>query len=355
MTENRPTILAVDAMGGDHAPDCVIGGIQIALKRIKDVKFLIFGDEAVVRPYLDKYRISSEMYEFVHTEDFVPPDEKPGIAVRTRRKSSMWLAIDSVKKGRADAVVSSGNTGALMAFSKVILGTLPAIHRPALLALLPTRKGKCVGLDLGANAVCDARNLVEFAVMGEVYCRIVMKKTAPVVGFLNIGSEKTKGRDEIRQAAQILENSPSESRRFYGYIEADDVGNDHVDVIVADGFSGNVLIKAIEGTAKLIVRLFKDCRDSGVFGFFSFLFAVPMLLRLKKKMDPRLYNGAMLIGLKGISIKSHGGTDAVGYANAIGVAVETVRHDLLGQISENLKNVNFPTEETSAEKDSVNA
>ena len=343
-------ILAVDAMGGDNAPDCVIGGIRYALKKNKDLTFLLFGNEPVVRPFLEKYKIDPKVYTFVHTEDAVPPDEKPGIAVRTRRKSSMWLAIDAVKKGQADAVVSAGNTGALMAFSKVILGTLPAIHRPALLALIPTRKGECVGLDLGANAVCDARNLVEFAVMGEVYCRIVMKKSVPVVGFLNIGSEKTKGRDEIRQAAQILEESPSDTRRFYGYVEADGVGKDAVDVVVCDGFSGNVLIKAIEGTARLIVRLFKDFRSGGVWGFISFILAVPLLLFLKKKMDPRRYNGAMLIGLKGISIKSHGGTDAVGYANAIGVAVETVKYDLLGQITENLKNVKFPDVTESGEK-----
>ena len=343
MTEKKPIIIAVDTMGGDNAPDCVIGGLKIALKKFEAVTFLLFGDEEKVRPYLEKYKIDEKCYTFVHTTDFVPPDEKPAVAVRTRRSSSMWMAIEAVKKGQADAVVSSGNTGALMALSKIILGTLPAIHRPAILARVPSRYGEYVALDLGANAVCDARNLVEFAIMGEVYFRVVTGKAVPTVGLLNIGSEKSKGRDEIKQAAEILENSPSETRTFYGFVESDILGENVVDVVVSDGFSGNVMLKTVEGTAKLILRLFKDFSKDGLLGFLSFVLSIPLLLKLKKKMDPRIYNGGMLIGLKGISIKSHGGTDAVGFANAIGVAVSSVQHDLLGQITQNIGSVTFPS------------
>lgn len=353
MTDKQPIVIAIDAMGGDHAPDCVIGGLKRASEKFGYIRFLIFGDEKKVRPCIDKYGLSADVYTFVHTDNAVPPDEKPGVALRTRRESSMWMAIEAVKDGRASAVVSSGNTGALMALSKIILGTLPAIHRPAILAQMPTRHGVCTCLDLGANAQCDARNLVEFAVMGEVFSRVVMGKKVPSVALLNIGSERTKGLDEIKEAAEILENSHSDTREFKGFVEADQIGENVVDVIVSDGFSGNVMLKAIEGTAKLILRLFKDFRGSGVWGFLSFVFAIPVLLKLKKKMDPRLYNGGMLIGLKGISIKSHGGTDEIGFANAVGVAVHTVEQDLLGQITENMSKVVFPEAEAQAASDNA--
>ena len=342
--ENASYVIAIDAMGGDHAPESVIAGVKSAEKNYSDVQFLIFGDEAKVRPFIDKYQLNTERYQFVHTPDYVASDEKPSTAVRSGRKSSLWLAIESVKKGQASAVVSSGNTGALMAFSKLILGTMPGIHRPAIVTILPTRKGECVVLDLGANAECDARNLVEFAIMGEAYCRAVLKRDKPTIGLLNIGSEEIKGRDEIRQAAQILRDSPL-SEEFKGFVESDDIAMGAVDVFVTDGFTGNIALKAIEGTARLMVGLLKDVAARSILSKLGFLLALPSLKELKKRMDPGRYNGAMLVGLKGISIKSHGGADAFGFANAINVALDTVRHDLVGNIARQLETVKFLEEE----------
>lgn len=342
--EKPSLVIAVDAMGGDNAPDSVIAGLRSAEKTHSDVRFLIFGDESKVRPYLDRYKLDAGRYEFVHTPDYVASDEKPSTAVRNGRNSSLWLAIDAVKKGRANAVVSSGNTGALMAFSKLILGTMPSIHRPAIVTILPTRKSECVVLDLGANAECTARNLVEFAIMGDAYCRAVLKRDNPSIGLLNIGSEDIKGRDEIREAAQIIKESPL-ADKFKGFVESDDIALGSVDVFVTDGFTGNIALKAIEGTARLMVNLLKDSAAKSFISKLGFALALPALKRLKKKMDPGRYNGAMLVGLKGISIKSHGGADAFGFANAVNVAVNTVKNDLVGNIVAQLENVHFLDEE----------
>lgn len=347
METNQPLVLAVDAMGGDNAPDSVIGGLKTALRKHPDVRFLVFGDEARVMPFMEKYDVDPKRYQFVHTPDYVRSDEKPSAAVRSGRKSSMWMAIESVKKGEAAAVVSAGNTGALMAFSKLILGTMPGIHRPAIVTVLPTRKSECVVLDLGANAECNVRNLVEFAIMGEVYCRAVLKRERPTVGLLNIGSEETKGRDEIREAAHVLKEAEL-NHDFYGFVEADDIALGTVDVFVTDGFTGNIALKAIEGTAKLMVSLLKDVSRRSIMSKIGFLLALPSLRKIKTRMDPRRYNGAMLIGLKGISIKSHGNTDAFGFANAIGVAIDTARHDLVGSIAKQLTAVDFFEKEKEA-------
>ena len=342
--ESSSLIIAIDAMGGDNAPDSVIAGVKLVRQKNANVRFLIFGDELKVRPFLEKYKLDAECYELIHTPDYVASDEKPSSAVRSGRNSSLWLSIEAVKKGKASAVVSSGNTGALMAFSKLILGTMPGIHRPAIVTILPTRKGECVVLDLGANAECSARNLVEFAIMGEAYCRAALKREHPSIGLLNIGSEEIKGRDEIRLAAQILRSSPL-SEAFKGFVESDDIALGTVDVFVTDGFTGNIALKAIEGTARLMVNLLKDVAAGSFLSKFGFLLALPSLKRLKKKMDPGRYNGAMLVGLKGISIKSHGGADAFGFANAINVAIDTVCHDLVGNIARQLTSVEFLDEE----------
>lgn len=342
--ESSSLVIAIDAMGGDHAPDSVIAGVKSAERQHSDVRFLIFGDETKVRPFIEKYKLDAERYTFVHTPDYVASDEKPSAAVRSGRNSSLWLAIDAVKKGNASAVVSSGNTGALMAFSKLILGTMPGIHRPAIVTILPTHKSECVVLDLGANAECNARNLVEFAIMGEAYCRAVLKREKPTIGLLNIGSEDIKGRDEIRQAAQILRSSAL-AEEFKGFVESDEIALGSVDVFVTDGFTGNIALKAIEGTARLMVGLLKDVSARSFLSKLGFLLALPSLRQLKKKMDPGRYNGAMLVGLKGISIKSHGGADAFGFANAVNVAIDTIRHDLVGNIAKQLQSVEFLEEE----------
>ncbi len=349
MDDKRSLILAVDAMGGDFAPDSVIAGVKMAEKKFPDVRFKIFGDEEKVRPYIEKYALNADRFDFVHTPDYVASDEKPSVAVRTGRKSSLWLANMAVRNGEADAVVSSGNTGALMAFSKLVLGTLPGIHRPAIVTILPTRSKECVMLDLGANAECSARNLVEFAVMGNAYSCAVLQSQNPTIGLLNIGSEEIKGRDEIREASQMLRESPL-AGQFAGFVEADDIGKGTVDIVVSDGFTGNIALKAIEGTARLIVGLLKDVTVHSIISKLGFLLAIRSLKKLKKKMDPGRYNGAMLVGLKGISVKSHGGADAFGFANALGVAVNLVKNDLLGSISRQITELHFD-EETGAAAD----
>lgn len=349
MDDKRSVVLAVDAMGGDFAPDSVIAGVKTAEKKFPDVRFKIFGDEARVRPYIEKYGLNAGRFELIHTPDYVASDEKPSVAVRTGRNSSLWLANMAVRNGDADAVVSSGNTGALMAFSKLVLGTLPGIHRPAIVTILPTRNKECVMLDLGANAECTARNLVEFAVMGNAYCRAVLQNDSPTIGLLNIGSEEIKGRDEIREAAQILRESVL-APQFAGFVEADDIGKGTVDIVVSDGFTGNIALKAIEGTARLIVGLLKDVSAHSLIAKLGFLLAIKSLRKLKKKMDPGRYNGAMLVGLKGISVKSHGGADAFGFANALGVAVNLVKNDLLGSIDRQITEIKFD-DESDASKD----
>ena len=338
--ESSSLVIAIDAMGGDNAPDSVIAGVKSAEQKHSDVRFLIFGDEAKVRPFMDKYRPDPNRYEFIHTPDYVASDEKPSAAVRSGRNSSLWLAIDAVKKGKASAVVSSGNTGALMAFSKLILGTMPGIHRPAIVTILPTRKSECVVLDLGANAECNARNLVEFAIMGEAYCRAVLKREHPTIGLLNIGSEDIKGRDEIRQAAQILRDSPL-SDEFKGFVESDDIALGAVDVFVTDGFTGNIALKSIEGTAKLVVRLIKDGIKKSFIAKLGLPFMLGVGMNIKKTMDPRLYNGAMLVGLNGLTVKSHGGTDALGYSVAVGNAVSLVRQNFVPTIKDELETVDL--------------
>lgn len=347
MENNQPVIIAVDAMGGDHAPDSVIAGIKLALDNNKadkiDVKYLIFGDEEKVMPLIKKYGISSDYYSFVHTTGYIVSDEKPSVAVRTGRDSSLWKAIESVKHNEASAIVSSGNTGALMALSKIILGTMPGIHRPALASIMPNRTGEHVMLDLGANTECDTRNLVEFAVMGEAYARAVLKREKPTIGILNIGSEEIKGREELREAAQILRSTDYASQ-FKGFVESDDLGKGSVDVFVSDGFSGNIALKAVEGTARLMIGLLKDFIKDSFLAKLGAVFFIPVMKAMKKKMNPGNYNGAMLVGLKGISIKSHGGADAFGFSQALRVAYNAVQNDLRGYIATQIEKIKLLTE-----------
>ena len=244
-------------MGGDNAPDSVIAGVKLVRQKNANVRFLIFGDELKVRPFLEKYKLDAECYELIHTPDYVASDEKPSSAVRSGRNSSLWLSIEAVKKGKASAVVSSGNTGALMAFSKLILGTMPGIHRPAIVSIMPHQFGKYVMLDLGANTECDALNLAEFALMGDIFARHALGLSRPRVALLNIGAEEMKGKEEIRHAAHLIKTSRLDID-FIGYIEPHEIPNGVADVIVSDGFTGNIALKSIEGTARLVLRLMKN-------------------------------------------------------------------------------------------------
>lgn len=329
------TVIALDAMGGDHAPQSVVAGAALALERSNHLSFIMVGDERRVMPLLDHYPALRARTEFRHTPDVVTSDMKPSLALRQGRQSSMRKAIDAVADGSAQAVVSSGNTGALMATAKFVLKTLPGIDRPAIAGLLPTQKGESVMLDLGANLECDAENLVQFALMGSVFCSTVLGHTSPTIGLLNIGTEELKGHDEVRTAASILRERPI-AGRFYGFVEGNDIAAGTVDVIVTDGFSGNIALKSIEGTAKLIAHFLRESFSLSPLSKIGYLLAKGAMAKLKLRMDPRRYNGAMFLGLQGICVKSHGGTDHEGFANAIGVAANLVERGFNVRIGQEL-------------------
>jgi len=315
--------IALDAMGGDHAPDMVIAGADIARERCPNVDYLFVGDEQRIQPLLDRHPALKPISTIRHTPDAVAMDAKPSQALRGGRNSSMRLAIDAVAAGDAACVVSAGNTGALMAMAKFVLKTLPGIDRPAIASFFPTLRGESVMLDLGANLECDADNLVQFAVMGTVFTRTVLGLLEPTVGLLNVGAEEQKGSEEIRAAAAAIRQTPL-AKNFHGFVEGTDIAAGTVDVIVTDGFTGNVALKTAEGTAKLYGEYLRRTFTSSLTAKLGYLLAKPAFQKLKSRTDPRRYNGAMFLGLQGVCVKSHGGTDAIGFANAISVAVNLV-------------------------------
>lgn len=325
--------LSVDAMGGDFAPDMVIDGMAQAFRDLPSVRFIVFGRSGDVAPLLAKYPQLSSVCELRHADDVVSNDEKAGIALRSGRKSSMRLAINAVGAGEADGVVSAGNTGALMAMAKFVLKTLPGINRPAIASVLPSLSGESVMLDLGANIQCDAENLVQFAVMGEVFARQVLHIKKPSIGILNVGTEILKGNDSVKQAAAILKETHLPIN-FYGFIEGDDIGKGTVDVIVTDGFTGNVALKTMEGTARLFAAALKRELTQKLLGKLGALIARPAINSFRTRFDTRRYNGAMFLGLGGICVKSHGGTDGFGFCHAIKVAHNLVTDKLNDGIKE---------------------
>jgi glycerol-3-phosphate acyltransferase PlsX len=325
--------IALDAMGGDRAPEMVIKGANIARQRFPHVRFIFFGDEQRIKPLLDRYGALGKVSRVHHTDKVVAGDDKPSVALRAGRGSSMRLAIDAVQAGEAAGIVSAGNTGALMAMSKFVLKTLPGIDRPAIASFFPTLRGESVMLDLGANLSCDAENLVQFAVMGNVFARTVLGILRPTVGLLNVGSEEVKGHEAVREAAATLRET-SLPGDFHGFVEGDDIARGTVDVIVTDGFTGNVALKTLEGTAKLYAEFLKRSFKSSLVARVGYLLARPALNALRVRTDPRRYNGAIFLGLNGVAVKSHGGTDALGFANAIGVAVDMVTQKSIEKIRE---------------------
>jgi glycerol-3-phosphate acyltransferase PlsX len=325
--------IALDAMGGDRAPEMVVKGANIARQRFPNVSFIFFGDEPRIKPLLARYGALRKVSRLVHTDKIVAGDDKPSVALRAGRGSSMRLAIDAVQAGEAAGVVSAGNTGALMAMAKFVLKTLPGIDRPAIASFFPTLRGESVMLDLGANLSCDADNLVQFAVMGNVFARTVLGILRPTVGLLNVGSEEVKGHEAVREAAALL-RATSLPGDFRGFVEGDDIARGTVDVIVTDGFTGNVALKTLEGTAKLYAEFLRRSFKSSFVASLGYLLARPALNALRVRTDPRRYNGAIFLGLNGVAVKSHGGTDALGFANAIGVAVDMVTQKSLDKIRE---------------------
>lgn len=332
---SEPIIIALDAMGGDHAPDMVIKGAGIALQRFPQADFIFFGQESRVQPLLAKSPKLAERARIHHTDDVVTGDAKPSVALRTGRRSSMRLAIDAVAAGDAHCVVSAGNTGALMAMAKFALKMLPGIDRPAMASFFPTQRGESVMLDLGANVECDSKNLVQFALMGDVFARTVLGLQQPTVGLLNVGSEDLKGNDAVRGAAARLRGAGS-PLRFHGFIEGDDIAAGTVDVVVTDGFTGNIAVKTAEGTARLFSEFMRSAFHHSLMARMGYLFAHSALRRLRERLDPRRYNGAVFLGLDGICVKSHGGSDALAFANAIGVAVDMQVNGFLDKIRDGL-------------------
>ena len=316
--------LAVDAMGGDRAPEMVVQGLAIAAERHPEARFLLLGDEALLAPLLKRHRRAAAACTVRHAGSTIPNDLKATAALRVR-DSSMRLAIDAVASREASGVVSAGNTGALLALAKIVIKTLPGIDRPAMAALGPSARGDVVMLDLGANVQCDARNLVEFAVMGDVFARTVLGLPSPTIGLLNVGSEEQKGDERLRQAADVLRASHI-APQFHGFVEGHDIAAGTTDVIVTDGFTGNVALKTGEGALKLIGGLLRQVFSSSIAARIGYLLARPGLERLREWLDPRRYNGAVLVGLNGVVVKSHGGTDAQGFAHAVDVAMDMVVH-----------------------------
>lgn len=326
-------VIALDCMGGDKAPEMVVRGASIARLRMPDVCYLMFGDENRIAPLLENDLDLAAVTTIRHTDHMISSGEKPSVALRSGRNSSMRLAINAVADGEAASVVSAGNTGALMAIAKFVLKTLPGIDRPAITSFYPTQKGEACMLDLGANLQCDAKNLVQFAVMGEVFARTVLGIEKPTIGLLNVGVEELKGHDEIREAAAILRSAdlPGE---FEGFIEGDDIAAGTVDVVVTDGFTGNVALKTAEGMIKLYAGFLKDAFGGSFIARLGYLLAKREITNLRSRTDPRRYNGAMLLGLNGIVVKSHGGTDGFGFASAIEVAADMAAHQFLQKIKD---------------------
>ena len=316
-----PLIIALDGMGGDGAPDIVVRGAAIARERLPQARFLLFGKSELLEPLVAKEEILKDCLEIRHTDQVVTGDDKPSYALRYLKESSMRKAIDAVHDKEAHCCVSAGNTGALMALAMFGLRTLPGVSRPAICSFFPTRKGETCMLDLGANVECGADNLVQFAVMGEVFARTVMGIAKPTVGLLNIGTEDLKGRDEIRLAAAMLRQSALPIN-FAGFVEGDGITAGVVDVVVTDGFTGNVALKTAEGMSRLISGFLREAFQSSLPAKIGYLFARRAMAKLRYRVDPRRYNGAVLLGLNGIAVKSHGGTDDIGFANAISVAAD---------------------------------
>lgn len=331
--------IAIDVMGGDLGAEATISGLRLySLKNdCSDVQFVLFGNESLIKSKLaeSSHHLS---YRLVDTGDnVVLANDKPAHAIKRSRGSSMFEAVSAVAKGEADAVVSSGNTGAYMGLSKFLIGTMDGIDRPAIVSILPNLKGNTVMLDLGANTDCSATKLVQFAVMGNAVSKILQKVQSPRIGLLNIGTEKSKGTEELEQAYNILQNM--EGFNFIGFVEGTDITKGTADVIVTDGFSGNVSLKTMEGTIKYIVHTLKEGFSSNLMSKIGYIFSKGVFNKLKTAIDPRLHNGAPLVGLKKISIKSHGNSDAVGFANAVSVAVRLAKSEFIQNIQEKISEI----------------
>lgn len=336
-------------MGGDHGPSVLIPGAAIALKRRPDTRFIFFGDSAEIAPLLDGEPALKAASELRHTDVAVRMDDKPSQALRAGRyKSSMWKALEAVKTGEADVAVSAGNTGALMAMSKFCLKSMAEIDRPAIACLWPTLRGESVVLDVGATIGADAHHLVNLAIMGAAMARVVFDLDRPTVGLLNVGVEEIKGNEEVKEAGRILRESNLDHLDYRGFVEGTDLGQGTVDVVVTEGFTGNIALKTAEGTARQLAGYLRDAMGRSLMAKIGYLFASGAFAALKRKMDPRRVNGGVFLGLEGIVIKSHGGADAVGFASAIDIGYDMARDQLMAKLREMAASASRQVVDTSA-------
>ena len=327
--------IAIDAMGGDNSPNKIINGVLHHHKSNKNVFYKIFGDQNKINNLILN-KINEEFYEIIHTTDVVKSTDSPLEGAKRGKNTSMWLAIDSVKKKEADIVVSAGNTGALLVVSKLNLKMIENIDKPALSALWPNKKGMSVVLDLGANIECSSKNLLDFSIMGASLYTSLYPNEKPNVGLLNIGSEELKGNETIKETYQTLNDKKSENYNFSGYIEGNHLMDGDVNVIVSDGFTGNVALKTAEGTANFITGELKKVMTGSLIGKISSLLNISNLNKFKKRLDPRLYNAAIFIGLDSPVVKSHGGTDYIGFSNSLDVCHRIVKGNLIEKIKQNI-------------------
>jgi phosphate acyltransferase len=325
-------IIALDAMGGDHGPGVVIPGAALTLQRHPGVKFRLFGQEAKIRAALAAHPALAARSDIIHTDLVIAMDDKPAQAMRRGKGSSMWLALEDVKEKRANVAVSAGNTGALMAISKLVLRPISGIERPAIAALWPTVKAECIVLDVGANIGATSRQLCDFALMGAAMARALFHIERPTVGLLNVGVEEIKGAEDVKEAHALLKDGADSTMDYRGFVEGDQIGQGVVDVVVVEGFAGNIALKTAEGTAKQIGQYLRQAMTSSLLTKMGAVLAQGGFRVLKHKMDPRRVNGGTFLGLNGIAIKSHGGTDALGFASAIDLGFDMAEAQLIERL-----------------------
>ena len=335
MIENNKNqiILAIDTYGADGGESVVIDGCDYIANQL-NVFFIFVGNKSLITPLINKSK-NLKSYNIINTLDYIKANAKGSDALRSGKESSMRIAVDLVKDGKADAVISAGNTGALLAISYIVLRTIDGISRPAMTAYFPTMKGQTAMLDLGANIECDPKNLIDFALMGSAFSRIILNSSNPSVGLLNVGEESQKGNSIIQDAAALLNNLENKVN-YYGFVEGNDIAEGNVDVIITDGFSGNIALKTAEGTAKLVTFLLERSFKSSIFSKIGYLLSKNGLKKMKDRVDPRKYNGAVLLGLNGIVVKSHGNTDPIGFSNAVKVGYEMVSGNFIEDLKKNI-------------------
>ncbi|MDB5622812.1 MAG: plsX [Devosia sp.] len=330
--------ISVDAMGGDHAPRAVIHGAHLALREHPDTRFLFHGRQEQISPLLDEFPALKAVSTVNHCEAVIAMDEKPSQALRKGKgTSSMWMAIQAVKDGQADVAVSGGNTGALMAMATFCLRPMEGIARPGIAAIWPTLRTDIIVLDMGATIGADARQLVDYAILGSALARALFNRESPTVGLLNVGTEEVKGLDSIKEAGRILSEASGAGFTYHGFVEGDDIGKGTVDVVVTEGFVGNIALKTAEGTARQVGKYLSNALKANLMSRIGALFAMSALKTLRQRMDPRTVNGGVFMGLNGVVIKSHGGTDEIGYQSALRVAYEMAHNRLIDKIGDNMK------------------